>query len=263
MGNVSLTPYNMTSEIEIYYYLKRMDEDLQDELKPKLKGYINLDSRSANFNGTLSSNPKVGIIHASQRNNAELQNKISKINFNLIIFLIQGAGKAKEANKKYQKEFPNVLIWECGTEYLIQHFERLEKELTEKSPNWRLENWIATELNQLSALKIICQGYLAIYDRCEDLPESIVSEIRKNLNAKKELVSDASWWVDGLGLRDKDNQTINWENFERDIAQEWESQSTEQIPEALIQLLNAIKETPIKLKQPQLVAEAYQSVVNG
>ena len=254
----------MTSEIEIYYYLKRMDEDLQDELKPKLKGYINLDSRSANLNGTLSSNPKVGIIHASQRNNSQLQNQISNINFTLIIFLIQGAGKAKQANKKYQKEFPNVLIWECGTEYLIQHFARLEKELTENSPNWHLKNWIATELNQLSALKIICQGYLAIYDRCEeDLPESIVSVIRNNLKAKKERVSEASWWVEGLGLWDQENQTINWEKFERDLAQEWESQSNEQMPAALIQLLNAIKETPIKLKQPQLVAEAYQSVVNG
>ncbi len=264
MGNVRPTPYNMTSEIEIYYYLKRMDEDLQDELKPKLKGYINLDSRSANLNGTLSSNPKIGIIHASQRNNAELKNKISNIYFNLIIFLIQGAGKPKEATKKYEEEFPNAIVWDCGTEYLIEHFAELEKYLTENHNNWKIEGWKTTDFQQFSALKIICQGYLAIYDRCEeDLPESIVSAIRKNINAKKELVSEASWWVDGLGLRDKDNQTINWEKFERDLAQEWESQSNEQLPDALIQLLQAIKETPIKLKQPQLVAEAYQSVVNG
>jgi len=253
----------MTSEIEIYYYLKRMDEDLQDELKPKLRGYINLDSHSANLNGTLSANPKVGIIHASQRNNAELRNQINNINFNLIIFLIQGAGMPKETNKKYQEEFPNVLIWECGTEYLIQHLSKLENYLRENQNNCRIEGWTATEFRQLSALTILCQGYLVIYEGWSELSAAIVDEIRKDLNRKKERVSEASWWLDGLALWDEENQKINrekWEKFERDIAQEWENQSNEQIPDALIQLLNAIKETPIKLKEPQLVAEAYQSI---
>ena len=253
----------MTSEIEIYYYLKRMDEDLQDELKPKLKRYINLDSRSHNLNVMLSLNPKVGIIHASQRNNSEFRNKVSNINFNLIIFLIQGAGRPKEANKKYQEEFPNVVIWECGTEYLIQHFAKLEEHLTENQNNWRIEGWTATELQQLSALTLLCQGYLAIYEGWEDLSAAIVDEMRKNLNVKKERVSEVSWWLDGLALWDEENQKINrekWEKFERDIAQEWENKSNEQMPDALIQLLKAIKETPLKLKQPQLVAEAYQSI---
>ena len=258
------TRYNMTSEMEIYYYLKRMDEDLQDELKPKLKGYINLDSRSANLNGTLSSNPKVGIIHASQRNNAELRNKVNNINFTLIIFLIQGAGEPKEANEKYQAEFPNALIWECGTEYLIEHFAELEKYLIENHNNWSIEGWTATEFQQLSALIILCQGYLAIYEKWEELSEAIVDEIKKNMSRKKERASEASWWLEGLALWDEENQKINrekWEKFERDIAHEWENQSNEPIPDALIELLEAIKETPIKLKQPQLVAEAYQSVV--
>jgi hypothetical protein len=225
----------MTSEIEIYYYLKRIDADLQDELKPKLKGYINLDSHLANLNVTLSSNPKVGIIHASQRHTPEFINKVSNINFNLIIFISQGAGRPTEATKKYQEQFPNVIIWDGGT---------------------------ATEFQKLSALTILCQGYLVIYAGWSELSETIVDEIRKDMNRKKERVSEASWWLDGLALWDEENQKINrekWEKFERDIAQEWENQSHEQIPDALIQLLNAIKETPTKLKQPQLVAEAYQS----
>lgn len=254
----------MTSEIEMYYYLKRMDEDLQDELKPKLKRYTNLDSRSVKLNGTLNSNPKIAIIHGSQRNNADLQNKINQMNFNLIILLSQGAGIPKEATEKYQSEFEGALIWECGTEYLIEHFEKIETQLIAVNPNnWKLENWIATELKQLSALALVCQGYLAIYQQCEDLPESIVSAIIKNMNLKKEQVSEASWWLDGLALWDEENKKINrekWENFERDIAQEWQTKSTEQMPDALSQLLNAIKETPTKLKQPQLVAEAYNSI---
>jgi hypothetical protein len=255
----------MTSEIEIYYYLKRMDEDLQDELKPKLKRYINLDINSTNLNGTLDSTPKVAIIHAGQRNNSALKSKINNINFNLIILLSQGAGIPKEATEKYQSEFDGALIWECGTEYLIEHFEKLENQLIAVNPNnWKLENWIAAELNQLSALALVCQGYLAIYQQYEDLPESIVSAIIKNINVKKERVSEASWWLDGLALGDEENQIINWEKwkkFEREIAQEWESKSNEQMPNALIELLNAIKETPLKLKQPQLVAEAYQLVL--
>lgn len=255
----------MTSEIEIYYYLKRMDEDLQDELKPKLKYYINLDTRSANnLNGTLSYKPKIGIIHGSQRNNIDFKNKITNINFNLIILLIQGAGIPKEATQKYKTEFPNNIIWECGTEYIIQHFERLEKQLKENPNNWKLENWIAAELNQLSALSLLCQGYLSIYEEWEELSADIVDEIRKHLKLKKERVSEASWWLDGLALWDEENQKINqekWEKLQMDIAQEWETKSNEQMPDALIQLLNAIKETPIKLKQPQLVVEAYQSIV--
>lgn len=256
----------MTSEIQIYYYLKRMDEDLQDQLKSKLKRYINLDSRSANLNVTLDSTPKIGIIHASQRNTNDFKNKINNINFNLIIFLGQAAGTPKEATQKYQAEFDNVIIWDCGTEYLIQHFDKLEKQLTANPNNWNLESWIATELNQLSALALVCQGYLAIYERYEDLPELIASAIKKNINDKKERVSDASWWLDALALWDEKNKVINrekWDKFERDIAQEWKERSNEPMPDALSQLLNAIKETPTKLKQPQLVAEAYQSVVNG
>ncbi|MFB2979565.1 hypothetical protein [Microseira sp. BLCC-F43] len=252
----------MTSEIEIYYYLKRIDADLQDELKPKLKGYINLDSHLANLNVTLSSNPKVGIIHASQRHTPEFINKVSNINFNLIIFISQGAGRPTEATKKYQEQFPNVIIWDGGTEYLIDHFAELEKYLTENQNNWKIEGWTATEFQKLSALTILCQGYLVIYAGWSELSETIVDEIRKDMNRKKERVSEASWWLDGLALWDEENQKINrekWEKFERDIAQEWENQSHEQIPDALIQLLNAIKETPTKLKQPQLVAEAYQS----
>ena len=105
----------MTSEIEIYYYLKRMDEDLQDELKPKLKGYINLDSRSANLNGTLSSNPKVGIIHASQRNNSQLQNQISNINFTLIIFYF----KMTQSLMKMLQELNKYVFRNLMTKYYL------------------------------------------------------------------------------------------------------------------------------------------------
>lgn len=251
----------MTSEVEIYYYLKRIDEDLQDELKPKLRNYINLDSRSANLNGSVSSNLKIGIIHRSQRNNADLKNKIIQINFNLIILLIQGAGIPK-ASIKYQEEYPNVKVWECGTEYLIDRFDQLESQLTQNKNNW-IESWIAAELNQISALALLCQGYLAIYDGCEELPEDIVSVITKNLTKKKERVSEASWWLEALAW-DEESNKINWEKweeFKRDIAGEWEAQYGE-LPDALVQLLKAISENQTKLKQPQLVASAYQSVEN-
>jgi hypothetical protein len=251
---------------EIYYYLKRMDADLQDELKPKLKNYINLDCQTP-VDVTSSSSPKIGIIHASQRNNAELRQKMDNLNFNLIIFLIQEAGKPKEVTLKYREEFPNVpVFWDCGTEYLIEHFDRLKNSLQETPDNWNLEGWIAPEFQYLSALAILCQGYLAIQSKSGEfasLSESCISQIKKNVRNKQEQVSEARWWLEVFGLWDEANQIINaekWEQFEIEIAQEWNSQTNAEMPDAIIQLLQAIAERQTELKKPQIVAEAYRAI---
>ena len=254
------------SEPEIYYYLKRMDADLQDELKPKLKNYINLDCPTL-VNVTSSSSPKIGIIHASQRNNADLRQQMDCLNFSLIVFLIQEAGKPKEATLKYQKEFPNVpVFWDCGTEYLIENFKKLENYLQETPGNWNIEGWIAPEFQYLTALAILCQGYLAIHSESEKfagLSDSLISQVKKNLNNKQEQVSKARWWLEVFGLWDEQNQRINaekWEQFEIEITQEWDNQRNEEMPNALIQLLKAIAERQTELKKPQVVAEAYRAI---
>lgn len=269
------------AEPEIYYYLKRMDEDLQDELKPKLKKYINLDSRHTPITVTTSSGSRIGLIHASQRNNVDLKNKVNAFNLDLIIFLIQGAGKPKESTQKYKEEFPTVQIcWDCGTEYLIETFERLENYLKGNPlKQWNLEGWIAPEIQQLSALAILCQGYLAVYAECEDWEKDeklapvyeqfewpefqsdpSIFEVRKNLKNKKDRVGEARWWLDTFELWDEENQALDrekWEKFERDITQEWYAQAEEQMPGVLIDFLKAIEERATDLKQPKIVADVY------
>jgi hypothetical protein len=251
---------------EIYYYLKRMDADLQDELKPKLKNYINLD-RPIPVSVTSSSSQKIGIIHASQRNNADLRQKMDGLNFSLIIFLIQEAGKPKEATLKYREEFPNVpVFWDCGTEYLIEHFDTLETYLQETPGNWNLEGWIRPEFQYLLALAILCQGYLAINSESGEfasLSESCISQIKKNVRNKQEQVSEARWWLEVFRLWDEENQKINaekWEEFEIDIIREWDSKTNEAIPGTLMKLLKAINVQQTELKKPQIVAEAYRAI---
>lgn len=257
----------------MYYYLRRMDEDLQDELKPKLKNGINLDKVSL-VEASLSSVPRVAVIHASQRHNADLKQKIQILNLDLIIFLSQGAGKPKAASNKLKEEFPDIpIIWECGTEYLIEYFDKFEQYIRENSVgDWQLPGWSASDLNQLAALGILCQGYLAIHaagevgkilDGINRLPEPIFSSIAHNLKRKKEQVYQASWWLNVFGLWDEKTQTVvseQWTDFERSLAEEWRAVASEPFPEAVIQLLEAMHNCSAGLQQPERVAKAYRAI---
>jgi hypothetical protein len=253
------------AEIKLYYYLKRMDEELQDELKPKLEDGVDLDGLTQ-VGETQSSALKIGMIHASQRQNAILKNQITNINFDLIILLIQGAGKPKETNQKYQKEYPKIeMIWECGTEYLIEYFEQVQLYLKETPPqDWHPQGWIAPESHYLAALALLCAGYLTVHSKLnlsQDLPEAMIAEIQKSLTIKQERVSQVSWWLEPLGIWDKTTQKLDgeaWEEFEQKLTQAWYTQANEAIPDALNELLKAIQED--SLKQPQIVADAYSAI---
>lgn len=251
--------------LEIYYYLKRMDEDLQEELKPKLAEAINLDSKFLVLEPQ-SAVARAGIIHASQRNN--IKDKINSADFDLLLFLIQGAGKPKEAKEMIQESFPNVpLLWECGTEYLIEHFEKFEQYLKGTAlKDWCLKGWVSLEPQHLSALAILCQGYLAVYGVCDSLEsETDLAFLQNHLKGKESQVSDVHWWLDVFDLWDETTQKIDpqkWHNFEGAIAQEWETESNEPLAAPVTQLLQAIQESSTQLQQSQVIAKAYQAIAS-
>lgn len=116
-------------------------------------------------------------------------------------------------------------------------------------------------MEHLSALTILCEGYLAVHAEDSDISSALElmgwtkfrkSErgqnlIQQDLSDKKSVVQCPQWWLN----------VFEQESFDDDVKKEWrDTTGTEEIPEALSDLLEAIRSGE-SVEQSKIVADAY------
>ena len=116
-------------------------------------------------------------------------------------------------------------------------------------------------MEHLSALTILCEGYLAVHAEDSDVSSALdlmgwtefrkskrgQNLIRQDLRDKKSVVQCSQWRLD----------VFEHESFDDDVKKEWrDTTGTEEIPEALSDLLEAIRSGE-SVEQSEIVADAY------
>ena len=131
-----------------------------------------------------------------------------------------------------------------------------------ENPNGLRRFFVHEVMEYLSALTILCEGYLAVNAEDTDNISSALdlmgwTEFRKSergqnliqqdLSDKKSVVQCPQWWLN----------VFERESFDDDVKKEWrDTTGTEEIPEALNDLLEAIREGDTVVP-PKIVADAY------
>ena len=106
-----------------------------EHLKTPLEKLLN--ATEAKGHGT---NKQVAIIHKSYFEvNAERKVVITAAvcKYDLVLLLVQGFGYPDKIT-----DGPGEQCWRCGTEFLIDHFDHLDRYLNESDPaNWAFDGW--------------------------------------------------------------------------------------------------------------------------
>ncbi|MCY3740527.1 MAG: hypothetical protein OXH00_05860 [Candidatus Poribacteria bacterium] len=132
-----------------------------------------------------------------------------------------------------------------------------------ENPNGLKRFFVHEVQGQLSALTILCEGYLAVHAETEDNDINSALELMKwtefresergqkviqsDLNKKMNAVQQPEWWLN----------VFEQESFREDVKKEWkDTTSKEEIPPALNDLLKAICSGE-SVVPPTIVADAY------
>lgn len=156
--------------------------------------------------------------------------------------------------------------------------EVVRKLVKGEDPNGLRRFFVHEVQEQLSALVLLCEGYLAVHatdtDCHDDVDKALQhmewsafrnSErgkalIRENLGDKKDEVQHPMWWLQVFDLWDSEKETViqditKQKSFCEDVKKEWEAAGKEEVPKALKHLLEAILGN--ESVEPSKVADAY------
>ncbi len=114
------------------------------------------------------------------------------------------------------------------------------------------------KIESLSALSILCQGYLATNSKSEDkkVNEALDQmgwnkDIHPDISNKKSETQETSWWLEPF-----DNETVD--AIIAKLKKEWHGGKDGEIPKSVTELLKRIEQD--KLQDPVIVANAYLAI---
>ena len=143
------------------------------------------------------------------------------------------------------------------------------KQLVEgKNPSGLRRFFVYEVQEHLSALTLLCEGYLAVHAEDTDCQKDISHAlelmewtkfksskkgqelIRQDLSEKMSVVRQPQWWLNVCGQ----------ESFCNDVKEEWKDTAGAEMPTALNDLLEAIRKGE-SVEPPKIVADAYCTLV--
>lgn len=235
--------------------------ELDEKLKSEYKNIENLGSLP-----TVKDNkPVVVVLHLSKveglvNPNSQINNIVEQAS--LIVFFSQG-----EKNENYSGNyFPSVTKrWLVNPEDLISNFDKFHQHLKDAKSidDWSLDAWIKPKPYTLSALSILCQGYLAVcqpnqledWDKVKDL-------ITTDLKTKEGEVQKPSWWRKPFAkneaeIKETESEKITQkaEDLKATIKNECQGNKTDDIEK----LIDAIYESEL-IEDITIVEKAYQEI---
>ena len=139
---------------------------------------------------------------------------------------------------------------------------------------WRRFDQEQQGVDTVAVVAILCQGYLAVNARSENdewdppeirpaleqmgWPEAMADEavrglLRDDLQAQRDVVAKADWWLDVFDLESDVAVQVN--TLQDQLKEEWNEGTDTQLPDEITQLLDALADGT--LKAPGVVACAY------
>ena len=123
--------------VNFYHYLEGVADELKNSLTAKLEEVSTEIKEDANLSN-LNDAKVAAIVHASKKD--DVTNQVNGCD--LVIYFSQGGGRPTD--KDNEKRLVGKKKWICGTETLINYFDKLKEHLEagHSSDDWRYDAWV-------------------------------------------------------------------------------------------------------------------------